>query len=124
MDSLGLFISWMRSFLTDRDQRVVFGGNSSATSFVKFGVPQGSVLGPLLFVLYTADIQHIAEGFNLGIHCYADDGQLFSLRSGPGTTGRDIQSRVVHSRDRELDELKPSQAQFGKDTVHLAWKSS
>ena len=73
----GTVLFWMRSFLTDRDQRVVFGGSSSATSFVKFGVPQGSVLGPLLFVLYTADIQHIAEGFNLGVHCYADDGQLY-----------------------------------------------
>ena len=73
----GTVLSWMRSFLTDRDQRVVFGGSSSATSIVKFGVPQVSVLGPLLFVLYTADIQHIAEGFNLGVHCYADDRQLY-----------------------------------------------
>ena len=40
-------------------------------------MPQGSVFGPLLFVLYTADIQHIAEGFSLGIRCYADDGQLY-----------------------------------------------
>ena len=46
------------------------------------------------------------------------------LRSGPGTTGCDIQSRVMHSRDRELDELEPFQAPFGKDTVYLAWKSS
>ena len=68
----GTVLSWMRSFLIRRDQWVTFGRNSSATLFIKFRVPQGSVLEPLLFVLYTANIQHIAENFNLGVHCYVD----------------------------------------------------
>ena len=63
-----------RSFLDGRTQQVVLNGAASSVEKITSGVPQGSVLGPLLFLLYTADIPLIAHVFGLGVHCYADDG--------------------------------------------------
>jgi len=73
----GTVLSWLRSFLHGRTQQVIFNDIASTVAAVRSGVPQGSVLGPLLFLLYTADIPVIASDHNLGIHCYADDGQLY-----------------------------------------------
>ena len=70
----GTALAWLRSFLSGRTQQVVFNGGQSLLNTVTTGVPQGSVLGPLLFLLYTADIPLIAGQFGLGVHCYADDG--------------------------------------------------
>ena len=52
-------------------------GKASNVVTVASGVPQGSILRPLFFILYTADIPLIAKEFNLNVHCYADDGQLY-----------------------------------------------
>ena len=52
----GTVLSWLESFLRDRTQQVAFNGKSSALVKVTFVVLQGSILGPLLFLLYTADI--------------------------------------------------------------------
>ena len=53
-------LSWIKSFITGRTQRVRVGDQYSVYSEVDYGVPQGSVLGPILFLLYTADVLIIA----------------------------------------------------------------
>ena len=72
----GCVLSWMRSYLTDRSQYIQYNGRSEVTK-VLFGVPQGSVLGPLLYSLYTADIYEVIEGYGLKVHGYADDLQIY-----------------------------------------------
>ena len=70
----GTVLSWLTSFLDGRTQQVVLNGAASSVEKITSGVPQGSVLGPHIFLLYTADIPLIAQAFGLGVHCYADDG--------------------------------------------------
>ena len=70
-------LSWIKSFLQGRTQTVAFAGQQSSRSPVNCGVPQGSVLGPILFLLYTADVIGIARRHGLGVHSYADDTQLY-----------------------------------------------
>jgi len=65
------------SYLSKRSQSVRLHDGQSPFRLVPHGVPQGSVLGPLLFILYTADIGHIAEKHGLSSHFYADDSQLY-----------------------------------------------
>ncbi|MCP4509242.1 MAG: reverse transcriptase family protein [Fuerstiella sp.] len=73
----GVVLEWIRSFLTDRTQEVAYGGQLSATQPLLFGVPQGSVLGSLLYVLYTAELTHVVARHGMNLHQYADDSQVY-----------------------------------------------
>src|SRR6218665_922837 len=53
-------LDWLRSYLLDHRQSVFYDGVSSSVCHLVCGVPQGSVLGPLLFLLYTADVDELA----------------------------------------------------------------
>ena len=69
-------IQWIRSYLTNRSQKVVVDGEESSVLLVLSGVPQGSVLGPLLFILFINEVTlHISPGTRLSL--FADDMTLF-----------------------------------------------
>jgi hypothetical protein len=72
----GLVLQWFKSYLSDRYQMVKCSGGTSAARALSCGVPQGSVLGPLLFMVYTAGLQKVIEGEGLSGYFYADDSQV------------------------------------------------
>ena len=70
-------LSWFESYLTDRTQSVTVGNATSAPQTLIYGVPQGSVLGPLLIALYFAPLEDIIKAHGLDVMVYADDVQLY-----------------------------------------------
>ena len=80
LDLLGIrgdLLNWFRAFLTCRRQRVVINGQTSSWLDVHSGVPQGSVLGPLLFILYIDGLHHSVTNSTLKI--FVDDVTLYKV---------------------------------------------
>ena len=73
----GTALAWFKSYLTSRQQFVNAEGGMSSRRPLLRGVPQGSVLGPLLYLVYTAPIADIIKKHDLLYHLYADDTQLY-----------------------------------------------
>ena len=78
-------MNWFASYLSGRSQHVSVHGTLALSTFLEYGVPQGSVLGPVLFLLYTADLVSLVCTFGLFAHAYADDLQVYChLSPGAG----------------------------------------
>ena len=78
----GDVLKWFQSYLSGRRQRVVLPGSLSEWVYIKAGVPQGSILGPLLFLLYINDI---VKNIGSNIRLFADDTSLFIIVDNPTT---------------------------------------
>src|SRR6218665_1945644 len=71
-------LEWLCSFLSGRTNCVTFGSSRSAWVLAPFGVPQGSVLGPILYIIYTADIGALLSSHGLLHQLHADDVQAYT----------------------------------------------
>ncbi|MEL7079449.1 MAG: reverse transcriptase family protein [Cyanobacteria bacterium J06582_2] len=93
----GYILDLIKDFLTDRQQRVVVDGAFSEPRPVVSGVPQGSVLGPLLFLVYISDM---TEGLENKIIQYADDATLVAVVRSP-----EERDQVARSLNRDLERI-------------------
>ena len=73
----GIVLSWFKSYLNSRTQRVIINSIPSKPVPLKYGVPQGSVLGPILFIMYTKSLNDIISKYSVRNQSFADDTQLY-----------------------------------------------
>ena len=92
----GQLLEWISDFLTTRRQRVVIDGHSSGWSEVTSGVPQGSILGPLLFLVYFNDFP-ITVNCNCGL--FADD-SILHRKVASKSNCEDLQTDLHSAYDR------------------------
>lgn len=85
----GSLLSWMESYLSNRKQRVVINGCSSDWRKICAGVPQGSILGPLFFIIFINDI---VTDINSSIKLFADDTSLYLIVDDPLDTSNMLNS--------------------------------
>ena len=92
----GLALSWFESYLSDMTQSVVVDGLMSTPIPLVFGVPQGSVLGPVLFTLYSQPLSDVIARHSCDYHKYADDAEISNSAPPSDFTSAqsNIQSRI------------------------------
>ena len=79
----GKVLSWFESYLKDREFCVNIGRTFSDRASMRTGIPQGSVLGPVLFIIYTIELYYLLQSINVECHFYADDTQLYFSVENP-----------------------------------------
>src|SRR6266536_2277446 len=110
-------LNFISSYLSNRTQTVLINSFSSPTASVPIGVPQGSVLGPLLFTLHTTPLFRLLHQQSLPFHLYADDTQIYLSFSAPDSTTAlnniSLSLTTVHSWfTANMLSINPSKTEF------------
>ena len=82
----GIALAWFKSYFCGKLKNIKFDKSFSDSSFLEHVVPQGSVLGPLLFSLYTAPLSTIISSYGFSHHLYADETQICVSLTGDTAT--------------------------------------
>ena len=102
----------LKSYITERFQKVSMNDTISSSQKLLYGVPQGSVLGPILFSLYASKLAEIMDAHGLNYHLYADDTQIYMPVTDISTSKSAINLILndiklwMHNRKLQLNESK------------------
>ena len=88
-------LSWFNSYLSNRTQRVSMNNKCSDSEQISFGVPQGSILGPLLFLIFINDLPLALKHAVTSIDLYADDTTVYDIQSSMETLQRNLQNLLI-----------------------------
>ena len=95
----GKVYSWIKEFLSNRRQRVVVNGQCSDWKNITSGIPQGSVLGPILFVIFINDMP---DAIACCMKLYADDAKVYNRVSNLAQSRR-LQGCVINAEELALE---------------------
>jgi hypothetical protein len=118
----GTALHWFESYLFDRRQHVRAGSTSSPFTTMICGIPQGSVLGAILFLIYGGDLQRIIEKHGLRPHLYADDSQIYG--SCRPSAYLELQTRISACIDEVADWMRSNRLQLNAAKSEILWSAS
>ena len=114
----GLVLDWFRSYLSNRKQFVTIRGCNSKLESISVGVPQGSILGPLLFLLYVNDLQNVSS--TLFVTQFAVDTSLFL----PGDNMPSIKNNLCNELQKFEEWFQLNKLQINvKKTCYMIFKT-
>ena len=113
----GKALQWFGSYLDHRQQRVKIDNFLSSRTTLSCGVPQGSVLGPVLYLMYTSPLGDIVRRHGLSSHFYADDTQIYCSFTPEDQT---VSVSVVEACVKEIDEwMSRNQLKLNREKTEL-----
>jgi len=112
--------SWFESYLTGRKQCVHCRNSRSLSTMILCGVPRGSVRGPILFLLDTADLLRLVDSHHLHPHLYADDTQIYSFSDPSGAS--QLQLKVLACVDEVSMWMRSNRLHLNPAKTEVLWR--